>query len=995
MSKPGVIGRGDLLRIVEALHPLSDDQLVRTAALARYGYRSEQMEDYRQKQPEAPKPFVDPDQEQDVTVQVIGSNRPAPIPFYFPERFKAQPGYQKPPARSQSTYLGWTSRPADTPEWKPIAPWRDLAPKLKPLLASTRRAPTIDVKRAIDTAARGKPIDPIPYRAGRAWSSTVTIILDRSDHLAPLWADQDMVAHAIAAYMGITTPSILLLDPDTGQMSPFGSVAETAAPHTNGPVLVISDLGTLRGTRSSHHRFWRRFARSLGEGRAKALSPAPLSFFQADLLRDWDVVEWESQRRSGALSLQQAEAQARTLMTLVSRANRLEPGLVRQIRRSLLPDAGADVEAILWRSPALRVRHSQAAALNPEQANALRRSFRQLPLDHRETVLAHMRAWRALVHEAVWFEEILDLDEASRTVVPASDIRDAKLFFASVHQSNAEAGGRSSDIGVRAWLSRMGDRVVTALQNDDLREAVWSEKKHDPDFAVTPGSVPPPKTETFDIVALHHADGLTVVPQDSLKQAKGSSLAVLVSRDGLVEIEPVGVDWDEIWDDLGTPDWVADFGEDQYGPWADFEIDGVTQRLRWCPPGSFLMGSPKDEAERFDDEGPQTEITFAAGFWLFDTAVSQRLWSVVMGENPSQFRGDDLPVESVRWDDVRSFLSRINERIPGLGLRLPSEAEWEYACRAGSSTPFEPSVASREEGMAITSEDVNFDGKQPMKGYPGSEFRGQTVPVKGAAFVPNAWGLWHMHGNVWERCEDEWSENHVGADELGRPRMPGPGEGGDDTDRSGCPRRLVGQQCQETAGLPVATRLPSGRFRDYGLGFRPARGQVSMSSSQAGGARRVASGPEGRTQRARPATGREKPVQRFRVPKGASNTIAMPNAPFVIRTDLAEVTFARKTRDAGDFDWADGIGRDAYGLWAEFTLDKVTQRLRFCPPGQFMMGSPDTEGGRYEDEGPQQDITFHEGFWLFETPVTVRQWRHFVNHANYKVEKGAYTWTGF
>ena len=98
--------------------------------------------------------------------------------------------------------------------------------------------------------------------------------------------------------------------------------------------------------------------------------------------------------------------------------------------------------------------------------------------------------------------------------------------------------------------------------------------------------------------------------------------------------------------DGNPPPWASGWGQDRHGVFVEITINNVVQRLRWCPPGSFLMGSLKDEAERWDHEGRQTEITFAAGFWLFDTAVSQRLWSVVMGENPSHFRGDDLPVES-------------------------------------------------------------------------------------------------------------------------------------------------------------------------------------------------------------------------------------------------------------------------------------------------------------------------------------------------------------
>ncbi|WP_281383680.1 formylglycine-generating enzyme family protein [Candidatus Competibacter phosphatis] len=116
------------------------------------------------------------------------------------------------------------------------------------------------------------------------------------------------------------------------------------------------------------------------------------------------------------------------------------------------------------------------------------------------------------------------------------------------------------------------------------------------------------------------------------------------------------------------------------------------------------MGSPEDEPERYDDEGPQHSVTLNRGFWLFDTTCTQALWEAVTGENPSQFKGVDHPVERVSWNDCQAFLRRVNDLLPGLDLGLPSEAQWEYACRAGTTTPF-------SFGATITPEQVNYDSK--------------------------------------------------------------------------------------------------------------------------------------------------------------------------------------------------------------------------------------------------------------------------------------------
>jgi formylglycine-generating enzyme required for sulfatase activity len=175
----------------------------------------------------------------------------------------------------------------------------------------------------------------------------------------------------------------------------------------------------------------------------------------------------------------------------------------------------------------------------------------------------------------------------------------------------------------------------------------------------------------------------------------------------------------------------------------------VCQRLRWIEPGSFWMGSPKSEPQRSGDESPQHRVVLTQGFWLADTACTQALWlAVVGGENPSHFTGDeDLPVEQVSWDEItQKFLPKLQAWLPeGVEAVLPSEAMWECACRAGTETPF-------SFGEQISPEQVNYNGDHPYNGGPKGEDRGKTVPVKG--LPANGWGLYQMHGNVWEWCWD-------------------------------------------------------------------------------------------------------------------------------------------------------------------------------------------------------------------------------------------------
>jgi len=205
-----------------------------------------------------------------------------------------------------------------------------------------------------------------------------------------------------------------------------------------------------------------------------------------------------------------------------------------------------------------------------------------------------------------------------------------------------------------------------------------------------------------------------------------------------------------------APEWASGWGQDEYGVFVEITVGDVNQCMRWIPPGQFLMGSlesehgnlAKEEYEKewFAREAPRHEVSISKGFWLFDTAVTQALWLAVMGENPSHFSGDDQrPVEQVSWEDCQQFVLKINGLIPGLNLNLPSEAQWEYACRALTETPF-------HFGDQITTDQANYDGIHPMPGGSKGEYRERTLPVQ--SFEPNSWGLWQMHGNVWEWCQD-------------------------------------------------------------------------------------------------------------------------------------------------------------------------------------------------------------------------------------------------
>ncbi len=292
--------------------------------------------------------------------------------------------------------------------------------------------------------------------------------------------------------------------------------------------------------------------------------------------------------------------------------------------------------------------------------------------------------------------------------------------------------------------------------------------------------------------------------------------------------------------DIFPEPWAESYGQDDHGLWQGVYLHDIEVRFRWMPPGEFMMGSPEDEPERFEREGPQHRVRFVRGFWLAETACTQALWQAVMGENPSRFKGDELPVENVSWIDAQEFIERVNRAHPGLALRLPSEAEWEYGCRAGTSTPF-------WFGTELSTDRANYDGNYPYAGGKKGKDRQKTVPVK--RFHPNPWGLYQVHGNVWEWCADPWHDTYEGAPDDGRVWEK-------DGDSKWAVLRggswlLYGRYVRSACRFHDH-RDRAGLFGDFG-GFRLARGPESPGA--AGGRGRGGSQAERGTSAAAATTG--------------------------------------------------------------------------------------------------------------------------------------------
>jgi formylglycine-generating enzyme required for sulfatase activity len=355
----------------------------------------------------------------------------------------------------------------------------------------------------------------------------------------------------------------------------------------------------------------------------------------------------------------------------------------------------------------------------------------------------------------------------------------------------------------------------------------------------------------------------------------------------------------------------------------------VTQRMRWIKPGKFRMGSPDEEERRWENESPQHEVTLTQGFWLADTPCTQELWmAIAQSKNPSKFSGDRHPVEQVSWEDCKQWLNQLNEAHPSIISSLPTEAQWEYSCRAGS-----------------TSEYCFGDEEQELEKYAwyGKNSDSKTHPV--AEKLANAWGLYDVHGNVWEWCQDwfgAYTQKNI-TDPIGLSE----GE-----------QRVLRGGCWLYAGQSLRSASRHGNFpsnKNYDLGFRIASSALGAEPSE------------------------------------RASSVKVIVKPTELDRDPPEARFWKSGKKP---DWVSAFGKDKYGLWCEFQVPNywpdteangkermgtepmgfVTQRMRWIKPGTFVMGSPETTSDLWIRDETEHEVTLTQGFWMAATPCTQELW---------------------
>ena len=754
------------------------------------------------------------------------------------------------------------------PKLQPLMKSSRLQPLIRKLLGGMTGSQQIDTEKLVEQISKAEQIRHFPRQQHHRWQQHGILILDFAERLTPFWEDFNALVKNVLQQRGKAGLRCLKMDNNPlGSYKPYQQTHKAPQPWqmpaAATPVIICSDLG-LHDPSGAVTERWELFGYQLKKAgiRPQVFMPVSADRLSADLAAWYQQISWDyrttlKQARQPVSIPQQpgkdtqeqtpndpnpkntsnnSEIQAaETLLGLLSPASRLEPELIRDARRQLLPGGENPVgmEATLWWHDAIK-RSNTVAMLRSDHIPHYRARFKQAKPEQQKQVIQLLKTHHAHLHPSVLHEELIICDSLTDFEIP--DIEKSRQFFQNTIKTlneQAESSMMSWGAGLilrldqhsyqhaeelgSAWAVVNKKRLqqgkdVELPTGIDQQQLNWlsGEQQQERSYAICqqgnalriiPADNDKPLSQNMVLLGAIRTDTpwLTIQPEQRSTRLFPLQREIRLSLTGIkhitlqfslqtLEIATIHKpQWaSAIWNDGSlkvhtnaimpegiTLQWhpphsrqsqagywfsaATQIGRDQFGFYTDLDIKGVIQRMRWIPPGEFIMGSPQDEPQRFDRE-TQHKVTLTQGYWLAETACTQALWQAIMGENPSRFtESAQNPVERVSWEDITDkFLPRFTE-LTGVKARLPTEAEWEYACRAGTTTPF-------NLGENITTDQVNFDGNYPYHQAEKGEYRRKTVPVT-TMNAPNAWGLHEMHGNVWEWCQD-WFGDYTKEEQV-------------------------------------------------------------------------------------------------------------------------------------------------------------------------------------------------------------------------------------
>lgn len=734
-------------------------------------------------------------------------SRPAKGFWYLHKREQNEPlTLGKERLLSQQKEVVWRNKPIQKPRHLLLASPQEIVSRLQPYFIEQRQGKNIEVAKVVKQISQGEPIKKLARQNKKYTTSHIHIIDDRQSYLMPYWLDNEAVSYCLQAYYKDTrhSRSILIEGEQTPrQVTAFG-LDKWQIPASQSTVVILSDLGTLASSNTPQVDIWLKLGRELQHQQCKVVVLLPCDKNQCDprfkslfYLESW---QGSTEKSEGKTELAQ---QVETLLTLLAPGIRIEPSLLRQMRLAILANTeqaqngqfSIAIESLLWQHAAIQERHSVAATWGAAKRKQYLAAFEQLTINEQTMALGVMRAWRGgTLSQQVWFEEVSSLSSAVQQLdCIQEDVEDAADYFQQLSMQSLQNKGLDIPQERLSWFKRLENRMPgnSFEQSGDLQRIsrfIHKDELHSQARNIDPRNLPSSDEEEKQGVLIQQGERLYLLPY-TIKQGVpiayidgfNSPLALIRLRSKQVQVKvnnknygslvfggkqamqlPVEGGFTVISDMevlhfsllsiLSPPPLqiTKNIARDSYGLYTDLIINNITQRFRYIQPGHFLMGSPEDEPEReiWSAKETQPPVTLTKGFWLADTTVTQALYQAVMGENLSDFKEDiNNPVEQVSWDNAQQFIAKLNSMVPALDAQLPTEAQWEYACRAGTTTPF-------SFGDNITPEQVNYNGTNPYAEGKKGLYRKKTVTVK--TFPANPWGLYEMHGNIWEWCADHF-----------------------------------------------------------------------------------------------------------------------------------------------------------------------------------------------------------------------------------------------
>lgn len=664
---------------------------------------------------------------------------------------------------------------AAVPPWPALAPRSRWWPRLREFAPMLEGG--LDVGRLVAMLARGEAPQHLPHLRLRGLHHHLWVVRDQSRPMVPFQNDFDSLERDLHRHPVALRTTV----------QPFGGAPPTV-PAGVDAVLVLSDLGAASPGAEACAGGWRDWALKLvGRGlTVQAWAPVSAAVVGVSLAKALPVVPWHEASRfrpcrggGGRVSTVvegREEPGATGLLPWLAPAQGIEPALLRRTRRAAGGVGQPEWEAALWHGGPEVAAGEQVMQIRPSRAGHWRRAFERLTPAEQQVVWelleqqhGHLPRSTLLTERLVWGAHA----QAQACKANATMLADARRWLDRLagqeHRHRATAGpplhgeflrglllrnaadaafghaledvvvplaaavgliGYNQGVSDQAWLAaRSGDRPV-----DDVPwRLVWADPSGDGMLrreGRTAGDLGP-----WPVLVGEGQGEALWRPTDGVLQPLRTEVSAQAGTLFLPDV--TGQFAPRRLDVLVRQPWQEALGRDRYGVFCEVVVADQRIRLRYIPPGTFLMGSPKDVD--FEEEQPQHPVTLTESVWLADTPCTQAQWQALMGNNPSHFHeGPDTsrrPVEQVNIDDIEQFLKRLQDLLPqGCVAMLPSEARWEYAAQAGTNTAY---------WWGNEPDDSKANWKQQQDG---------TTPVD--RYPPNPWGLHDMHGNVWEWCAD-------------------------------------------------------------------------------------------------------------------------------------------------------------------------------------------------------------------------------------------------